>query len=122
MRDAEWGIPKAIKTDDFKLPSNGFLVNHKCTFGAEVYITSGEPKYSQISVVKNIPKRIYDVTFDLTPPRSEPLESETFTTRFDGEDYTWCVCVYEFATPFYFFSFFLILNFVLIYLRMHALT
>ncbi|XP_057538385.1 uncharacterized protein LOC130815888 [Amaranthus tricolor] len=95
VRDAEWGIPKAIKTDDFKLPSNGFLVNHKCTFGAEVYITSGEPKYSQISVVKNIPKRIYDVTFDLTPPRSEPLESETFTTRFDGEDYTWKLVLYR---------------------------
>ena len=102
MRGTEWGIPKAISKNDLKLASNGFMVDNKCTFGVEVYITSGEPTYSQISAVKNIPNRIYEVTFNLPLPRPELMESETFNTRFDGENYKWCVCVYEFLLLFFF--------------------
>ncbi|CAO2842826.1 unnamed protein product [Amaranthus hypochondriacus] len=95
VRAREWGIPKVIKTEDFNKESNGFIFEDRCTFGAEVYITSGEPKYSNISVVKNIPKRIYYVRFDLPLPRSETMESDIFTTKFDGEDYKWRLVLYR---------------------------
>ncbi|GMN19245.1 hypothetical protein TIFTF001_042842, partial [Ficus carica] len=48
----EWGVAKFIDQKTFKNPSNGFLVNDKCTFGAEVFIIRNTIKGERLTVLE----------------------------------------------------------------------
>lgn len=94
VRAKECGLPNALKIDEFTDEKNGFIVDDTCTFGVEVSVTSGEPKYTKLAIVKTIARRSFDVSFNLLAAASspdQPLDSSQFVSTFDGVTYTWCV-------------------------------
>ena len=48
----EWGVAKFIDQKTFENPSNGFLLNDKCTYGAEVFIIQNTIKGERLTVLE----------------------------------------------------------------------
>ncbi|GMN21840.1 hypothetical protein TIFTF001_043398, partial [Ficus carica] len=48
----EWGVAKFIDQKTFKNPSNGFLLNDKCTFGVELFIIQNTIKGKRLTVLE----------------------------------------------------------------------
>ncbi|KAL0456516.1 UNVERIFIED_CONTAM: hypothetical protein Slati_0990800 [Sesamum latifolium] len=47
----EWGFPKFISKVSLKKPSNGYVMNDKCVFGAEVFVTKSERTIECLSLL-----------------------------------------------------------------------
>ena len=47
----EWGIPKFIDIKTFVDQENGYLINEKCVFGAEVFVIKNPNKIELLSMM-----------------------------------------------------------------------
>lgn len=50
---SEWGIPKFLPHKTFKEASNGYLVDDKCVFGAEIFVIKRQGIGECLSMVKS---------------------------------------------------------------------
>ncbi|KAK9006681.1 hypothetical protein V6N11_019015 [Hibiscus sabdariffa] len=49
----EWGFSQLLSQETFKNGDNGYLVEDRCIFGAELFIIEPTPKLGQLSMIKN---------------------------------------------------------------------
>lgn len=74
----EWGIPKFIDLATFNDPSNGYLIDDTCVFGAEVFIVKPTSKGYYLSMIDEPPK-LYTWKFkNFSYASSETYNSESF--------------------------------------------
>ena len=60
----EWGIAKFIDLDTFNDPSNGYLIDDTCVFGAEVFIVKTTNKEDCLSAIHEPATLLYNWKFD----------------------------------------------------------
>ncbi|GAB2264010.1 hypothetical protein Droror1_Dr00026144 [Drosera rotundifolia] len=106
---AEWGISKALELCIFNDASNGFLVNDRCVFGAEVLVFNEEKKLGDLSMVQKKSNRLYKWKIEQFCKQNDKFLSSNFTL--DG--HSWSLCLRPHGTSFgtgNFISVFLHLN------------
>ncbi|XP_028790666.1 uncharacterized protein LOC114746603 [Neltuma alba] len=82
----EWGIAKFIDLASFKDPSNGYLRDDCCTFGAEIFIVKATYKGYCLSMIPAPPPLSYRWEFsNFSKAYLEKYESEPFLAG----DYKW---------------------------------
>ncbi|KAI9080613.1 hypothetical protein K1719_037419 [Acacia pycnantha] len=87
----EWGIPAAIDLASFIDPSNGYLRDDSCTFGAEIFIVRPNTKGFCVSMVQEPPSLFYRWKFhNFSKAHRETYESEPFLAG----DYKWNLLFY----------------------------
>ncbi|KAL3641564.1 hypothetical protein CASFOL_012379 [Castilleja foliolosa] len=84
----EWGFKKFISKKDLTNPSNGFIVDDKCVFGAEVFVN----KNTECLSLKSVDNYQYKQEFKITnfSKLKEKWNSEEFTFG----DHQWLIDVY----------------------------
>ena len=48
-----WGFPQLLALGTFKDPSNGYLVDDSCVFGAEILVIKHTGKWESLSMIKS---------------------------------------------------------------------
>ena len=48
-----WGFPQLLALGTFKDPSNGYLVDDSCVFGAEIFVIKHSGKWESLSMIKS---------------------------------------------------------------------
>ncbi|CAI9776383.1 unnamed protein product [Fraxinus pennsylvanica] len=121
LLNPEWGFSKFIVKETLTNPSNGFLVDECCVFGAEVFVVKNEgiretltnPSNghlvddscvfgAEVFVVKNkgirecmsILKVTNSFKHELKISKFSKLEKEWNSKEFNAGDHKWKVCVY----------------------------
>ncbi|CAA2999389.1 probable inactive serine threonine- kinase fnkC [Olea europaea subsp. europaea] len=86
----EWGFSKFIVKETLTNPSNGYLVDDACVFGAEVFVVKNKGIRECLSFLKVTDsfKR------ELTISKSSKLDNERYSEEFNAWDHKWKVCVY----------------------------
>ncbi|XP_054813292.1 TNF receptor-associated factor homolog 1a-like [Prosopis cineraria] len=87
----EWGIPKFIDLVSFNEPSNGYLMEDSCTFGAEIFVVKPTYQGLNISLRQEPPSLFYRWKFNnFSNSKFESYVSETFMAG----DYKWKLTFY----------------------------
>ncbi|KAI9080403.1 hypothetical protein K1719_037797 [Acacia pycnantha] len=74
-----WGISKFVDLVSFKDPSNGFLIEDACVFGAEIFVIKPPSNQEYLSMIHEPPLLYYRWKFDNFSRRySDNYESELF--------------------------------------------
>ncbi|CAA3018738.1 probable inactive serine threonine- kinase fnkC [Olea europaea subsp. europaea] len=86
----EWGFSKFIVKETLTNPSNGYLVDDTCVFGAEVFVAKNKGIRECLSFLKvtDSCKR------ELKISKFSELENEWYSEEFNDGDHKWKVCVY----------------------------
>lgn len=75
----EWGIPKFIDLVTFNDPTNGYLNDDTCVFGAEVFIVKPTSKGEYLSLIDEPSTLSYTWKFEnFSNASSETYDSEIF--------------------------------------------
>ncbi|XP_012833022.1 PREDICTED: ubiquitin carboxyl-terminal hydrolase 12-like [Erythranthe guttata] len=87
---SEWGISKFISKKIMLDPSNGYLVNDTCVFGAEVFVINSET-ITECLHLKNV-----DIPYkrDWKIPNFSQLGDVWESEEFSTEDHKWKMCLY----------------------------
>ncbi|XP_058740701.1 uncharacterized protein LOC131612989 [Vicia villosa] len=87
----EWGISKFINLETFLDPSNGYLNDDDCVFGAEVFIVKTMNKGNCLSMIKESSTVSHSWKFSkFSLANLDKYESESFV----GGDYKWKLLLY----------------------------
>ncbi|KAK7337422.1 hypothetical protein VNO77_17996 [Canavalia gladiata] len=87
----EWGIPDFIDIDTFNDPSNGYLINDTCVFGAEVFVVKTTNKGDCLSMIHGpVPISYSWKLTNFSLAKLDKYESESFV----GGDYKWNLLIY----------------------------
>ncbi|XP_027349395.1 probable inactive serine/threonine-protein kinase fnkC [Abrus precatorius] len=87
----EWGIPNFIDIDTFNDPSNGYLMNDTCVFGAEVFVVKTTNKGDCLSMIHGPATFSYTWKFNnFSIAKLDKYESEPFA----GGNYKWKLLLY----------------------------
>ncbi|CAL5194448.1 unnamed protein product [Lathyrus oleraceus] len=88
----EWGISKFISLETFLDPSNGYLNDDDCVFGAEVFIIKTTNKGDCLSMIQESSKVSHSWKFSkFSSANLDKYESESFV---GGGDYKWKLVLY----------------------------
>ncbi|XP_059654604.1 uncharacterized protein LOC132301363 [Cornus florida] len=74
----EWGFEKFLSLKKFQNPSNGYLINDTCVFGAEVFVMKYSGKGECLSTTKLLSNKIYTWKVDKFSDSEEYLCSDEF--------------------------------------------
>ncbi|KAL3641553.1 hypothetical protein CASFOL_012368 [Castilleja foliolosa] len=90
----EWGFKQFISKKDFTDPSNGFLVDDKCGFGAEVYIKENKTSVVECLSLKSstVDKEPYKREFKIT--NFSTLKAKWVSEEFTVKGHKWKIEVY----------------------------
>ncbi|KAG5596727.1 hypothetical protein H5410_037959 [Solanum commersonii] len=85
-----WGLPKFLSNKTFKYPSNGYLVDDKCVFGAEIFIIHRQAIGECLSMVKSndLFKRQWKIC------NFSKLRKDWLSEKFTVGGYNWKLLVY----------------------------
>ncbi|KAH0656095.1 hypothetical protein KY285_030977 [Solanum tuberosum] len=85
-----WGLPKFLSHKTFKYPSNGYLVDDKCVFGAEIFIIHRQAIGECLSMVKSndLFKRQWKIC------NFSKLRKDWLSEEFTVGGYNWKLLVY----------------------------
>ncbi|CAK8544319.1 unnamed protein product [Lathyrus sativus] len=87
----EWGISKFINLETFLDPSNGYLNDDDCVFGAEVFIVKTTNKGDCLSMIQESATVSYSWKFSkFSSANLDKYESESFVAG----DYKWKLLLY----------------------------
>lgn len=87
----EWGIDKFIDIDTFNDPSNGYVMEDTCVFGAEVVVVKTKNKGNCLSMINGPITVLHSWKFsDFTLAKLDKYESESFVAG----DYKWKLMLY----------------------------
>ena len=82
----EWGIDKFIDLDTFNDPSNGYLIDDTCVFGAEVFIVKTTNNGNCLSMIHEPATLSYSWKFNrFSSANLDKYESQPFV----GGNYKW---------------------------------
>ncbi|XP_059281911.1 BTB/POZ and MATH domain-containing protein 2-like isoform X2 [Lycium ferocissimum] len=85
-----WGLPKFVSHKTFKEASNGYLVDDKCVFGAEIFVIQRQAISECLSMVKSNDsfKREWKIC------NFSNLGKDWFSEEFTVGDYKWKLLLY----------------------------
>ncbi|WJX85060.1 hypothetical protein P8452_67566 [Trifolium repens] len=86
----EWGISKFLNLNTFLDPSNGYLVDDTCVFGAEVFIVKTANKGDCLSIIHPVTTSHSWKFGKFSLANLDKYESESFV----GGDYKWKLLLY----------------------------
>ncbi|KAG5055857.1 hypothetical protein JHK85_008367 [Glycine max] len=87
----EWGVAKFIDIDTFNDPSNGYLMDDTCVFGAEVFVVKTTTKGDCLSMIHGPIPLSHSWKFDnFSLAKLDKYESESFV----GGNYRWKLILY----------------------------
>ncbi|XP_031126955.1 ubiquitin carboxyl-terminal hydrolase 12-like [Ipomoea triloba] len=96
----QWGFDQLLPLSTFNNPSNGYLVNDTCAFGAEIFvINSNATKRECLSMVKDPTTKTY--TWRINNFASEKDKLVIYFDEFTIEGSKWYL-YYIYVVPFYF--------------------
>ncbi|KAL3641577.1 hypothetical protein CASFOL_012392 [Castilleja foliolosa] len=87
----EWGFMKFISKKDFTDPSNGYVVDDKCVFGAEVLVNENKAVVECLSL-KSVDKEPYKQEFMIS--NFSRLRAKWVSTKFTVGGHQWLIEVY----------------------------
>ncbi|KAL3641547.1 hypothetical protein CASFOL_012362 [Castilleja foliolosa] len=87
----EWGFMKFISMKDLTDPSNGYIVNDKCVFGAEVFVNENKAVIECMSL-KSVDTYSYKQEFKVTNFSS--LKEKWISEEFTAGGHKWTIDVY----------------------------
>ncbi|KAK4265229.1 hypothetical protein QN277_026309 [Acacia crassicarpa] len=88
----EWGISKFMDLVSFNDPSNGFLIEDACVFGAEIFVIKPPSNQKYLSMIHEPPLLYYRWKFDYFSGR---LYSDKYVSdRFLAGNYGWYLDFY----------------------------
>ncbi|CAI9776381.1 unnamed protein product [Fraxinus pennsylvanica] len=90
LLNPEWGFSKFIMKETLTNPSNGYLVDDSCVFGAEVFVVKNEGIRECMSILKVT----NSFKHELKISKFSELEKEWNSQEFNVGDHKWKVCVY----------------------------
>lgn len=82
----EWGYSNFISIDDFKEPTNGYLVDDTCLFGVEVFVSQSSGLRECLSIL-NIANTSYNYTWNII--RFSKLSEDFHLDEFIVGGYKW---------------------------------
>ncbi|GAB4838734.1 hypothetical protein Ancab_028277 [Ancistrocladus abbreviatus] len=83
---AVWGMSKVLPQTAFYAESNGFLMEDRCTFGAEVFIINTTiPTSAKVTSIDSNRTRTYSYRFE----NFSKLSDDEYSPEFTIEDRTW---------------------------------
>ncbi|XP_059652543.1 MATH domain and coiled-coil domain-containing protein At3g58370-like isoform X2 [Cornus florida] len=74
----EWGFEKFLSLETFQNPSNGYLIDDNCVFGAEVFVMKFAGKGECLSMTKELSDNIYTWKVDNFSASSQEYFSDEF--------------------------------------------
>ncbi|XP_030495543.2 ubiquitin C-terminal hydrolase 12-like isoform X2 [Cannabis sativa] len=87
----KWGFARFMDLQTFNNPSNGYLVNDTCKFGAEIFIVKTASKVERLSMINNPLTCKFSWTFhNISRENLERYQSSSFV----GGDYKWSIVFY----------------------------
>ncbi|KAL3641546.1 hypothetical protein CASFOL_012361 [Castilleja foliolosa] len=88
----EWGFMKFISKKDLTDPSNGYIVNDKCVFGAEVLVNENKAVTECMSLTSIVDIYSYKQEFKLT--NLSTLKEKWTSEEFTAAGHKWMIDVY----------------------------
>ncbi|XP_019162537.1 PREDICTED: uncharacterized protein LOC109159016 isoform X1 [Ipomoea nil] len=88
----EWGFDQLLPLSIFNDPSNGYLVDDTCAFGAEIVVVSNATKRECLSLVKDPKKNTY--TWRISNFASKKTQQFIYSDEFTIEGSTWKLKVF----------------------------
>ncbi|KAL7145553.1 hypothetical protein ABFS83_07G092300 [Erythranthe nasuta] len=92
ITQSEWGFSKFISKKSMFDPSNGYLMNDSCVFGAEVFVVKREAVTECLSLNSVHPPPSYK--HDCKISNFKKLEGRWESEEFSAGGHKWYVCVY----------------------------
>ncbi|KAL3641579.1 hypothetical protein CASFOL_012394 [Castilleja foliolosa] len=91
----EWGFMKFMSKKDFTDPSNGYLIDDKCVFGAEVLVNENKAVIECLSL-KNVDKELpYKQEFKIS--NFSTLKAKWVSEKFTVGGHQWLIEVYPYG-------------------------
>ncbi|ESR45026.1 hypothetical protein CICLE_v10002650mg [Citrus x clementina] len=88
----ECGIDKLIPLQAFKEPSNGYLVDDSCVFGAEIFVIKPTGKGEALSIVK-VPAQAGNILRWKIPNFSDLRDPEYYSSEFNAGGREWRIVI-----------------------------